>query len=142
MRLLSKRWGYAMRAVLFLASREDAEQFIPVRIIADELNLSSQFLTKILQTLTIYGIVMTYRGPNGGVALARPARDISLWDVVVAIDGEDFYKGCLFNFPECVENEHCVLHTPWRNVASRIRKVFQHTSFATLSKRNHQAKSP
>ncbi len=99
--------GYAMRTVSFLAACEDAEQYVPVRGIAEKLYLSSHYFTKILQALPIYEMVMTYRSPNGGAASVRPARD-----VLVAIDGEVFCEDGLFNFPECVENEHCVLHTP------------------------------
>lgn len=134
MRLLSKPCGYAMRAILYLASVEDAQNYIPIRQIAKHLNLSFPFLSKILHDLSAKNIVISYRGPNGGVALARPPKEISMWEVVTAIDGEDFCNGCLFNLPECVDGEHCVLNTPWRKVSKRICKVFQQTSIATLSK--------
>jgi Rrf2 family protein len=129
-----------MRAVLYLTSVEDSQKYVPIRDIAAQLDLSFPFLSKILQDLSAKNIVTSYRGPNGGVALARSPKDISMWDVVTAIDGESFCDGCLFDLPECVDCDTCVLNTPWRKVSNRIRKSFQQKSLEALSKNYCKAK--
>ncbi|MBK7091378.1 MAG: Rrf2 family transcriptional regulator [bacterium] len=73
--LFSKGCTYAIRAALLVAVKETREgrKFIPIRELADELDLSFHFLTKILQVLTEAEIMESFRRPNVGIGLAREA---------------------------------------------------------------------
>ena len=76
---------YGIRAALFVALLQSNRQYVPIREISERLNISFHFLTKILQELKRHGIMTSYRGPNGGVSLARPASEITLMDMINAI---------------------------------------------------------
>jgi Rrf2 family protein len=77
---------HALRALVYLALH-GGEGFIPADTIAAARGLPRPFLTKGLTGLTKAGVLVTERGPNGGSRLARPARSITLLEVVEAVDG-------------------------------------------------------
>lgn len=120
--LLSKSAEYGVRATLYLASLE-SKGFVSIRDISDELDISFHFLTKIFQRLTRDGILQSFRGPNGGVALARPASAITLRDIVVAIDGGDLFRSCLLGLPGCGEGNPCPLHDQWAVERARLEEM-------------------
>ncbi|HPC12210.1 MAG TPA: Rrf2 family transcriptional regulator, partial [candidate division Zixibacteria bacterium] len=74
--LFSKACSYAIRAAVLAAAKDPdgRRAFIPIRELADEVGVSFHFLTKILRKLTEVEIMESFRGPNGGVGLVRPAR--------------------------------------------------------------------
>lgn len=84
---ISARVDYACRALLELASHYETGQPVPLRQISSNHNLPAQFLAQILQQLKSVGLIHSTRGAAGGYQLARPPSSISLWEVVVAIEG-------------------------------------------------------
>jgi len=84
---LSARVDYALRAVCELASAEDATRPVTSDRIATAQQIPPKFLESILLQLRRGGIVHAQRGPDGGYWLARAAADVSLADVIRAIDG-------------------------------------------------------
>lgn len=135
MRLLSKTCIYGIRAALYLASQEPEKAYVPIRQISEYLQLSFHFLTKILQVLTNHEIVTSYRGPNGGVALARPACEIKLMDVILAIEGEGFFTDCVLALPSCNEEQPCPLHMYWSATRDSLKSIFEETTLAELKDR-------
>ena len=89
--LVTRSSEYAIELVLYLVKWPDEQTFAPLNRISDETGLSFHFLGKIAQILVHAGILRTYRGPNGGVALNRPLDQISLYDIVSAIEGDAFF---------------------------------------------------
>jgi Rrf2 family protein len=84
---LSARVDYALRAVCELASAEDAARPVTSERLATAQRIPPKFLESILLQLRRGGIVHAQRGPDGGYWLTRSAADISLADVIRAIDG-------------------------------------------------------
>ncbi len=83
---ISRGADYAVRAVLELGAANGDARLSSAEI-AERQEIAAPFLTKILTRLASAGIVSTYRGANGGVVLARAAAEISLLEVVEAIEG-------------------------------------------------------
>lgn len=129
--LLSKTCIYAIRAVLFTAASAE-KNFVPIRHIAKELDISFHFLTKILQNLTQRGIMNSYRGPKGGIALAKPANDISIAEIITAIDGNAIFEDCILGLPGCGEKKPCPLHLEWGKQREKLEKTFNQTSISDL----------
>ncbi|NIV03877.1 MAG: Rrf2 family transcriptional regulator, partial [Calditrichae bacterium] len=96
--MFSQACNYGIRAALYVASLEE-QKFVPIRDIAEKLDISFHFLTKILQKLTLKNIMVSYRGPNGGISLAKPAEQITLLNVIEAIDGPDLFTECILGLP-------------------------------------------
>ncbi|MEW5796075.1 MAG: Rrf2 family transcriptional regulator [Candidatus Zixiibacteriota bacterium] len=134
--LFSKGCTYAIRAALLVTVKEsrDGRRFIPIRELADELGLSFHFLTKILQELTEARIMESFRGPNGGIGLARSAREITLVDLIAAIDGMALFSECALGLPRCGESTPCPLHDAWAKRREDLRRMCEKTTLAGLAR--------
>lgn len=119
--MLSSSCTYGLRAVVFLAAEGDGA-FVPVRRIADTLSISPTFLSKVLHGLAGARLVETYRGPNGGARLARPADRISVRDVVAALDGPGLFTECMLGLPGCGEQKPCPMHRQWAAIRGEIER--------------------
>jgi len=83
---LSRACGYAVCALVYLAGAEP-EKLVPSHTIARATGMPEKFLLKTLAFLVRARLVLSLKGPHGGYRLARPAKDISLLDVVEAVEG-------------------------------------------------------
>ncbi len=110
--MFSKTTNYAVRALVILATQE-TDRFVAIREVARELDVSFHFLTKILQVLSHHQLVETYRGPRGGVRLARPAVEISLLDIARCLEGPGFLNECVLGISFCSQGLPCPLHEAW-----------------------------
>jgi Rrf2 family transcriptional regulator, iron-sulfur cluster assembly transcription factor len=129
--LLSRACEYAIRAVLYLAERQDTP-YVSVKEIAEQTGVSFHFLGKIVQTLAQHGILVSYKGPHGGVQLAATPQDITVLHVVEAMDGLDVLQQCVLGLPNCGEGRPCALHGQWGRIRADIRNMFQGQSIAEL----------
>lgn len=132
MALLSKRCVYGLRAAVFVAARPAGSPYVSIREIADELGLSFHFLTKILQQMTEAGFMESYRGPSGGVALAKDPRRISLLDLIDCIDGKTLFTECILGLKGCGERRPCPLHAEWVTRRAALRSLFERASLADV----------
>lgn len=132
--ILSNACDYGIRAALYVATQTN-RPFVPIREISQNLSISFHFLTKILQTLNQHGIMTSFRGPKGGVALARKPEQIFLIDIVQAIDGSDLFKKCLLGLNECGDDHPCPLHDQWAAIRGEIQKLFEQTSLKEISEK-------
>lgn len=112
----------SIRAVIYIALKRGDREFIPIKEIALELNLSFYFLSKNLQKLVKIGILESFRGPKGGVNLKKNPKNIKLIDIVAAIDGTSIFESCILGFKECSDSNPCVIHESW---ASQRQKLYQ-----------------
>lgn len=135
MKILSNTCLYGIRASLFVASVEGEQKYVPINQISSQLGISFYFLTKILQKLTHHKLMVSYRGPNGGVALARPAKEISLMDMIRAIEPDNDLDGCVLGLPGCGESVPCPLHDQWGAARDVIKAIFENTNLADLGRK-------
>jgi Rrf2 family protein len=106
---------------------------VSVGEISTALDISFHFLTKILQQLTSANLTHSHRGPNGGIALARPASEISLYDIIVAVDGPGLFLDCLLRPGYCGENGTCTAHVVWEPIRKKFMDSAQRTTVAALA---------
>lgn len=108
---LNQATDYAMRAVLYLSGLPYG-QVTEAKLIAEEEHIPIRFLLKILRLLTKGGLVVSHRGVNGGYALARQPSEITMLDVVEAIEGPVVVNRCLHSPEECNKHysKHCPVH--------------------------------
>jgi len=134
--LLSQSCIYGIRAALLVTtkSKTDQRKFFPIKQLSSELDVSFHFLTKILQVLTHADIMESYKGPNGGVRLAKPAKSVFLMDIISAMDGEDVLAGCVLGLAECGEDRTCPLHGQCGRALSVLQNLFEKTTLAKLSR--------
>ncbi len=125
--ILSRSSQYGIELILYLANHP-TEKFIPMNEVAKEKELSFFFLSKITQSLVQHDILKTYRGPNGGVTLNIPANELTLYDIVNAIEGNALFNKCILRPETCDETDPCPLHPAWGEVRDKIRDVFMNTT--------------
>ncbi len=111
---------YALRALIYLATHEDSGPILG-RTIAESEKIPKQFLSKILHNLRNKGLIRSTMGPGGGYQLARAASEISVMQVVVAVEGPlNLEDACVLGLDKCNDKEHCALHDQWKTFKERF----------------------
>jgi Rrf2 family protein len=122
--LVTRETDYAVRCVLYLAREKD--MVANVTEIATAMHIPKSFLAKILQRLIRSGIIGSLRGMNGGFRLAKKPAEISLLDVMEAIQGPAGINVCAVDSKKCQMSSSCSVHPVWvdirREVESRLKK--------------------
>ncbi len=125
---ITRQADYAVRAVLYLAQL-GAEQRAATSQIAQEQSIPPSFLAKIVSQLSVAGLLQTSRGARGGVSLARPPEQISLLEVVEAIDGPILLNECVSNTGACQFGETCPMKPVWCDAQSELVERLNNTTF-------------
>ncbi len=129
---ITQQADYAIRAVLELALHKPDERVFSSEI-ARQQGVPAPFLTKILARLAAAGIVTTQRGVHGGIRLTRPAEQITLLQVVEAIDGPITLSRCVRAPEECARSVTCVVHPVWLKIRAELRARLAECHFAALA---------
>jgi Rrf2 family protein len=130
---LTREGDYGIRSVLYLA-RQPYKKVSFVTEISEEYKIPRSFLAKILQKLVKAKIVRSYRGVKGGFSLARQAKEISVLDVLEAIEGKLTMNVCLADRKKCDFSRHCPIHSVWANVQMKVTDVLKKSNFDDLAR--------
>jgi|SRR5512140_1811079 Rrf2 family protein len=125
--LFSRRCEYAIQAVMYLSLNDDHAK-LSIRELTKQLSIPHPFLAKILQDLTRKGLLESQKGVKGGFTLTRAPHEITLLQIIEAVDGDSFIHNCVLGFEKCDENNPCVLHEHW--------KVFRDTTVKMLASKS------
>ncbi|WP_018248872.1 RrF2 family transcriptional regulator [Orenia marismortui] len=133
---LSQAADYALRAVLYLA-KQGTGVIVDAQTICEEENIPKRFLLKIFRELAQTSIIESYRGKNGGYALAIVPAKITLRDVIEAVDGPIVVNRCLVDPDECNKINGsscrtCTIHGALFDVQQTIINRLDEYSFADL----------
>ena len=135
---LTKKADYGLMALKYLAEHTAEQALVPANMagagsktvyaqsakdIADAYHIPPQLLAKILQTLARAGLLVSHAGTNGGYALAKPAAEISAFEVIRAIDGPLFITSCITIHGTCDLAGHCTIKEPLRKVNDSIKDL-------------------
>jgi Rrf2 family protein len=129
---ISRKVDYALRAMIYLAGLPAGERE-PQQEVASKNDIPREFLAKILKTLADGGLVKAHRGPHGGVALARPAGEVSFLDVIEAVEGPVVLNLCLDEAQGCSRTTTCSMQAVWRSGQERMLDVYRATKLDTLA---------
>ena len=127
--MLSKTSEYALRSVVYLA--ENPTSANPLQVIATTTQVPPGYLSKVLQQLVRAGLLTSQRGLGGGFSLARPATEMSVYEVVQAVDPISRILECPLKLPEH-RDELCALHRRLDDVMEMVEHSFRLTSVADL----------
>lgn len=128
----SQTTGYAIQALICIASEEC--QNVSTADIANCSKVPRPYLCKIVNSLTHKGLLIARRGVKGGIKLARPAEEITLLEIIEAIEGKNWASECLLNLNACAELDHCPTRELWHDTKEKIREKLQHTTLADIVK--------
>ncbi len=130
--IYSQASEYGFRALTHLALHPGSA--VRANTIAEALATPPHFLAKILQKLARNGLLKSYRGPTGGFVLGRAPEDITLLDIVDALEAITWYKRCAVGLAECSDEMPCPMHDSWRGLREQVMEYLRSRSVADLGK--------
>jgi Rrf2 family protein len=140
MKLFSKSSEYTIRVLLYALDSKSGEKFSPSEL-CEIASVPEPFTRKGLQSLAKAGILRGVRGPGGGYYFVKKPEEISLYDVVQAVDGSDIFLtcplgetcpcpeetfhedtclNCSFQEPKCIMGSICPMHDLWKDVRTLV----------------------
>ncbi len=128
---LGRRADYAIRAAVDLA-RHHGDGRRKARAIADEMNIPATYVPQILADLVRSGVATSVAGPDGGYALARPADDLTLLDVLHAVDDAQPSTSCVLRGGPCRWDDVCAVHVPWARAQQALLDVLGATRLGDI----------
>jgi Rrf2 family protein len=130
---LTKKADYGLMALKYLAEQPGKSVGAQsAKDIAQAYHIPPPLLAKILQTLARAGLLVSHAGTNGGYALARPASEISAFEVIRAIDGPLFITSCITIHGSCDLAGHCTIKEPLRKVNDSIKELLSNIHISDL----------
>ncbi len=127
----SKASTYGIRSVAYIAAQKEKD-VVSIRELSEQLDIPAAFLTKVMQRLASGYIVKTMRGHGGGVSLNKPSSEITLKEIITAIDGEEafdrFWLGLSEKHMELVPE----FRAKWQNLNNNISDFFSNTRLTEL----------
>jgi len=133
--MLSNTSRYAIRALIYLAINYKEKEKIGIKKIAEDLDIPSPFLGKILQTLAKKRILSSTKGPNGGFYASEETIETSLMDIIKIIDGDDLFDKCLISNKSCndLKGNKCSLHDHYESIRNNINTMFSGYTIGKLA---------
>ena len=120
---------YAVRIVEFLTKNEGRQD---AKTISDETKIPLRFSLKILRSLVAEKIVCSFKGSKGGYTLAKPAKQISLREVIESVEGEYMLSRCQKEEYSCGRGERCKLHQVYIEISDIVRDRLAAYDFETI----------
>ncbi len=130
--LYSKTAKYAVLALAEIA-RHSPDRPLPTRAVAEAANVPYPLLAKALAHLKRADLVVAERGKHGGVRLARAADEITILDVVVALDGSGMLSDCPLDLEACSCKKECALHPIWKPARDAVVRFLEKTSIRDVA---------
>ena len=128
---ITRQADYATRAILYLARNRNGKR-VATSQVAKEQKIPSSFLAKIISQLSIAGLLHTSRGAHGGISLARNPEQITLLQVIEAIDGPIQLNVCVEREGVCSFEDNCPIQLVWCDAQNELITKLRNTSFAEL----------
>jgi Rrf2 family protein len=128
---ITRQADYAVRAVLYLSKLSNGGHATTRKIALDR-EIPPSFLAKIVSQLSIAGVVNTSRGARGGVSLSRPPKNITLLEVIEAIDGPICLNECVNDPSVCRFSDTCTVHEFWASAQADLVDRLAATDFHML----------
>ena len=123
--MLSKTCEYALRAMIYVAQNSKNGNMVNIKEVSENIGSPELFIAKILQGLSKKGYLQSSKGRNGGFYIDQKAAQISLADIVVAIDGEKMFKGCGVGLDYCSEKKPCPIHHEYKEARTALFNIYK-----------------
>lgn len=131
--MFSTSCHYGLQAMLYIALHSSLNKNVDLNQIALEQDIPKHFLSKILQLLVRHKLLVSMKGPTGGFRLSRPSDEITLIEIIAAIDGLDVFTQCGLGFKKCDDKHPCPIHHDYKIVRNRARDLFERKTLQELT---------
>ena len=130
--LFSRRCEYAIQAVMYLSLNDDHAK-MSIRELTKKLSIPHPFLAKILQDLTRKGLLESQKGVKGGFTLTRAPHEITLLQIIEAIDGPFTVTACSTEKHDCDQYHKCSIRDPLWQIRERIAAALGTVTLAEMA---------
>ncbi len=130
--IVSKTFGYAVRAILLLAIEQEKSPTMQSEEIAQRLKAPKHFMAKILKRLAQEGLIQSNKGPNGGFALLKDTLKCRLLDLVHITDVNEPFDFCVLRWDECNSKKPCPMHFKVAAAKKEVHTLFHDTTIGDL----------
>lgn len=131
--MFSKACEYGIRAVIYIWSQNDKGKKLGIKDICKEIDAPEFFTAKILQSLAKQGVISSAKGPNGGFYVGTAQENLTLMDLVVAIDGDQLFKGCGLGLRQCSEETPCPIHSEFKVIRNELSEMLRNKKLVDLA---------
>ena len=128
----TKRADYGLMAIHYIAVQESLGP-VSAKRIAEQFRIPSELLAKILQRLAKRGLIASQNGPKGGYVLAQRPHQISVGDVIRALEGPVRIVSCMEEASDCPQLSHCNLRRPVQKLQAAMTQMLDGMSLAELT---------
>lgn len=128
--VLGRRGDYALRAVLDVTAHHGERR--KAREIAERMSIPRKYLSRILAKLVGARILRATAGPAGGYELTRPPAQLTLLEVIEAVEGQTQIRDCLLRNSPCNIRQVCSLHDVWVDAEEAMLQKLRATTFADI----------
>jgi Rrf2 family protein len=134
---LTREADYAVRAMVELAGSPGA--IVPCKVIQRRQEIPPAHLAKVVQVLRRAGLVRTWRGAGGGVALALPPEEVTLRRVIEAVEGPLALNRCLVEPGACPRDRFCPVHPVWERIQALVVGELEAVTLAALARQGRSS---
>jgi len=132
--MFSKSCEYGIRALTIIGQYSENEQKIGIKEICKLANTPESFTAKILQQLVKRKLLSSQKGPNGGFYFKRNINEITLFEIIHAIDGDNIFSKCGLGLNSCDAKNPCPLHDKYEGIRSNLLKMCKSSTITELIK--------
>jgi Rrf2 family protein len=137
---LTTKGRYGLRLMVELALHKE-DDLVTLREISKHQEISVKYLWSLITPLQRAGLVKAIRGAHGGYTLAKPASEITVWDIVVEVEGPLSIVDCVADASACHREPLCVARDVWVEVSKKIEQTLDAITLSDIVKRYEQKES-
>ena len=134
---ISTKGRYGTRAMVDIGENYGKGP-VSLRKLTERQCISMKYMEQIIPLLKASGLIRSARGPHGGYVLAKEPREISLHDIVQALEGSWSLVDCLDDYTLCDRTKECVTYEIWHDVQTAIYKILDSTTLADMIERHRE----
>ncbi len=127
---LSKTSTYALRVLSYMIN-SDMEVF-SAKYLVEQLDVPDKYLRRLMTDMSKNGFIRSMQGRDGGYVFAKNANEIFLSDVIDAVEGMDYYTGCIMGHDQCSSENPCSLHEAYGPIRDKLVGFLESTTIAKL----------
>jgi len=128
---ISKLTDYAILVMVELARAR--REVLSAQVLAERAHIELPTAAKVLKLLGSAGLVSSFRGPTGGYAVERSAADISVADIIAAIEGPIAMTECSVHEGLCSVEATCHARSNWQKISRAVAGALQQVSLAEMA---------
>ncbi len=130
--LFSRTSQYAAQALIYLATQR-SDRLVLTREIAANLYIPTDYLGKIMGTMSRAKLLRSVRGRHGGYALDKGAESVDMLQVLLLTEGSKYTQDCFLGFKTCSDDSACPLHCEWKPIKERIVALLREQTLGVLA---------